>query len=87
MLPSVPPAKQFCSAASIVTAATPTSNTNEHKSSPELRLYNYEKKKKKKGQVWKTSWPIVMEDGLWIRRSEFKALHPNVSMHILHTVL
>ena len=49
MLPSVPPAKQFCSAASIVTAATPTSNTNEHKSSPELRLYNYEKKKKKKG--------------------------------------
>ena len=45
------------------------------------------KKKKKKGQVWKTSWPIVMEDGLWIRRSEFKALHPNVSMHILHTVL
>ena len=48
MLPSVPPAKQFCSAASIVTAATPTSNTNEHKSSPELRLYNYEKKKKKK---------------------------------------
>ena len=46
MLPSVPPAKQFCSAASIVTAATPTSNTNEHKSSPELRLYNYEKKKK-----------------------------------------
>ena len=45
MLPSVPPAKQFCSAASIVTAATPTSNTNEHKSSPELRLYNYEKKK------------------------------------------
>ena len=44
MLPSVPPAKQFCSAASIVTAATPTSNTNEHKSSPELRLYNYEKK-------------------------------------------
>ena len=87
MLPSVPPAKQFCSAASIVTAATPTSNTNEHKSSPELRLYNYEKKKKKKGQVWKTSWPIVMEDGLWKRRSEFKALHPNVSMHILHTVL
>ena len=49
MLPSVPPAKQFCSAASIVTAATPTSNTNEHKSSPELRLYNYEKKKKKNG--------------------------------------
>ena len=46
MLPSVPPAKQFCSAASIVTAATPTSNTNEHKTSPELRLYNYEKKKK-----------------------------------------
>ena len=46
MLPSVPPAKQFCSAASILTAATPTSNTNEHKSSPELRLYNYEKKKK-----------------------------------------
>ena len=46
MLPSVPPAKQFCSAASIVTAATPTSNTNEHKSSPELKLYNYEKKKK-----------------------------------------
>ena len=46
MLPSVPPAKQFCSAASIVTAATPTSNTNEHKSSPELRLYNYGKKKK-----------------------------------------
>ena len=46
MLPSVPPAKQFCSAASIVTAATPTSNTNEHKSSSELRLYNYEKKKK-----------------------------------------
>ena len=46
MLPSVPPAKQFCSTASIVTAATPTSNTNEHKSSPELRLYNYEKKKK-----------------------------------------
>ena len=45
MLPSVPPAKQFCSAASIVTAATPTSNTNEHKSSPELRLYNYGKKK------------------------------------------
>ena len=45
MLPSVPPAKQFCSTASIVTAATPTSNTNEHKSSPELRLYNYEKKK------------------------------------------
>ena len=45
MLPSVPPAKQFCSAASIVTAATPTSNTNEHKSSPELRLYNYEEKK------------------------------------------
>ena len=86
MLPSVPPAKQFCSAASIVTAATPTSNTNEHKSSPELRLYNYEKKKKM-GQVWKTSWPRVMEDGLWIRRSGFKALHPNVSMHILHTVL
>ena len=87
MLPSVPPAKQFCSAASIVTAATPTSNTNEHKSSPELRLYNYEKKKM--GQVWKTSWPIVMEDGLWIRGSGFKAkaLHPNVSMHILHTVL
>ena len=75
MLPSVPPAKQFCSAASIVTAATPTSNTNEHKSSPELRLYNY--KKKKNGT----------EDGLWIRRSGFKALHPNVSMHILHTVL
>ena len=47
MLPPVPPAKQFCSTASIVTAATPTSNTNEHKSSPELRLYNYEKKKKK----------------------------------------
>ena len=43
--------------------------------------------KKKMGQVWKTSWPIVMEDGLWIRRSGFKALHPNVSMHILHTVL
>ena len=85
MLPSVPPAKQFCSAASIVTAATPTSNTNEHKSSPELRLYNYGKKKM--GQVWKTSWPIVMEDGLWIRRSGFKALQPNVSMHILHTVL
>ena len=85
MLPSVPPAKQFCSAASIVTAATPTSNTNEHKSSPELRLYNYGKKKN--GTSVETSWPIVMEDGLWIRRSGFKALQPNVSMHILHTVL
>ena len=44
MLPSEHPAKKLCSAASITTAVTPMSNTKEHKSSPELKSYNYKKK-------------------------------------------
>lgn len=42
MCPLVHPANKLCSEVSMVTAVTPILKMNEHKSSPELRSYNYE---------------------------------------------